>query len=76
MTMGMSRELIRTGKLKHSCYGLAVNTARVELFVPLRFMKLFNLRTYPYERANKTSNSYYDWLLDHDFLLVPVLSII
>jgi arylsulfatase len=55
---------------------LAVNTARVELFVPLRFVKLFNLRTDPYERANKTSNSYYDWLLDHDFLLVPFLSII
>ncbi len=25
----------------------------------------------PYERANITSNTYYDWLLDHAFLLVP-----
>ena len=25
----------------------------------------------PYERAEITSNTYYDWLLDHAFLLVP-----
>jgi len=25
----------------------------------------------PYERASITSNTYYDWLLDHVFLLVP-----
>jgi hypothetical protein len=31
----------------------------------------FNLRTDPYERADITSNTYYDWLLDHAFLLVP-----
>ena len=24
-----------------------------------------------YERANITSNTYYDWLLDHAYLLVP-----
>jgi hypothetical protein len=27
--------------------------------------KLFNLRTDPYERADVTSNTYYDWLIDH-----------
>ena len=32
---------------------------------------IFNLRTDPYERAPITSNTYYDWLLDHAFLLVP-----
>ena len=32
---------------------------------------MFNLRTDPYERADITSNTYYDWLLDHAFLLVP-----
>ena len=32
---------------------------------------IFNLRTDPYERAQITSNTYYDWLLDHAFLLVP-----
>jgi len=30
-----------------------------------------NLRTDPYERAPITSNTYYDWVLDHAFLLVP-----
>jgi len=40
-------------------------------FVTLRVPKLFNLRTDPYERADVTSNTYYDWLMDHIFLLVP-----
>lgn len=42
-----------------------------EPFVTLRVPKIFNLRTDPYERADITSNTYYDWLLDHVFLLVP-----
>ena len=33
--------------------------------------EIFNLRTDPYERADITSNTYYDWLLDHAFQLVP-----
>jgi arylsulfatase len=40
-------------------------------FTNLRVPKIFNLRTDPYERADVTSNTYYDWLLDHAFLLVP-----
>ena len=40
-------------------------------FTTLRLPKMFNLRTDPYERADVTSNTYYDWLLDHAFLLVP-----
>jgi arylsulfatase len=42
-----------------------------EPFVPLRVPKIFNLRTDPFERADVTSNTYYDWLLDHAFMLVP-----
>jgi arylsulfatase len=42
-----------------------------EPFTPLRVPKIFNVRTDPYERADITSNTYYDWLLDHAFLLVP-----
>lgn len=42
-----------------------------EPFTTLRVPKIFNLRTDPYERADVTSNTYYDWLLDHVFLLVP-----
>ena len=40
-------------------------------FTSLRLPKVFNLRTDPYERADVTSNTYYDWLLDHAFLVVP-----
>jgi arylsulfatase A-like enzyme len=40
-------------------------------FTNLRVPKIFNLRTDPYERADVTSNTYYDWLLDHVFVLVP-----
>jgi arylsulfatase len=42
-----------------------------EPFVCLRVPKLFNLRMDPYERADVTSNTYYDWLLDRAFLAVP-----
>jgi len=42
-----------------------------EPFVSLRLPKIFNLRTDPYERADITSNTYYDWIMDHAFLLVP-----
>jgi arylsulfatase len=42
-----------------------------EPFVTLRLPKLFNLRTDPYERADQTSNTYYDWVIDHAFLFVP-----
>ncbi|MEB3971091.1 arylsulfatase [Mycobacterium ulcerans] len=39
-----------------------------EPFIPLRVPKIFNLRIDPYERADITSNTYYDWFLDHDFI--------
>ncbi len=45
--------------------------AWAEPFVPLRLPLLFNLRRDPYERAQKTSNTYYDWLLDRVYLLLP-----
>ena len=42
-----------------------------EPFTHLRVPLIFNLRLDPYERAEITSNTYYDWLLDHAFMLVP-----
>jgi arylsulfatase len=43
-----------------------------EPFVTLRIPKIFNLRTDPYERADITSNTYYDEnILNHAYLLVP-----
>jgi arylsulfatase len=43
----------------------------MEPFVPLRVPLIFNLRRDPYERAEITSNTYYDWMLDRAYLLVP-----
>jgi arylsulfatase A-like enzyme len=39
-----------------------------EPFTPLRVPKIFNLRTDPFERADITSNTYYDWYLDHAYI--------
>ncbi|HYC07588.1 MAG TPA: sulfatase-like hydrolase/transferase, partial [Candidatus Binatia bacterium] len=56
----------------------AEGTLRVwaEPFVPLRVPKLFNLRTDPFERADITSNTYYDWLIDRVFLIIPAQSLV
>jgi arylsulfatase len=32
---------------------------------------MFNLRRDPYERSYRTSNTYYDWVIDRVFFLVP-----
>ncbi|MHC4939242.1 MAG: arylsulfatase [Planctomycetota bacterium] len=40
-------------------------------WVPLRVPMMINLRRDPYERAPFTSNTYYDWMIDRVFLLVP-----
>jgi arylsulfatase len=45
--------------------------AWAEPFVPLRVPLIFNLRRDPYERAQKTSNTYYDWMIDRAYMLVP-----
>ena len=41
-----------------------------EPFVPLRVPGLFNLRTDPFERADVTSNTYYDFILDNAYIAV------
>jgi arylsulfatase len=45
--------------------------AWMEPFVPLRVPLIFNLRRDPYERSQITSNTYFDWLIDRAYLLVP-----
>jgi arylsulfatase len=39
-----------------------------EPFVALRVPRLYNLRTDPFERADITSNTYFDWFIDNDFI--------
>lgn len=38
-------------------------------FITFRVPKLFNLRMDPYERADLTSDQYYAWVVDNDFLV-------
>lgn len=45
-------------------------------FTPLRLPLIFNLRRDPYEQATITSNTYYDWLIDRAYLLVPAQDIV
>ena len=47
-----------------------------EPFVPLRMPKLFNLRTDPFERADTTSNTYYDWFLSRPYLIAAAGGIV
>jgi len=47
-----------------------------EPFVVLRLPKLFNLRTDPYERADVTSNTYYDWLIDNAYLVLAGTAVV
>jgi len=47
-----------------------------EPFVPLRVPKLFNLRTDPFERADITSNTYYQGLIENAFLVFASTAVI
>jgi arylsulfatase A-like enzyme len=49
----------------------AAGTLRVwaEPFTHLRVPKIFNMRKDPYERADITSNTYYDWMIRRAFLI-------
>jgi arylsulfatase len=60
------------------CEQRAQGTLRIwaEPFVCLRLPKLFNLRLDPYERADITSNTYYDWAIQRAFLIVPAQAMV
>jgi len=46
-------------------------------FVPLRFPKIFNLRSDPFERADTDATMYYGkWVADRLFMLVPAQAIV
>lgn len=45
--------------------------AWMEPWTQLRVPLIFNLRRDPYERAYFTSNTYYDWLIDRVYFLIP-----
>ena len=45
-------------------------------FRPLRMPYIFNLRTDPYEQATITSNTYWDWFIDHAWAMYPLPDVV
>jgi len=43
----------------------------MEPWTELRVPIIVNLRRDPYERGYRTSNTYYDWMIDRVYFLVP-----
>jgi arylsulfatase A-like enzyme len=48
----------------------------VEPFVKLRGPKLFNLRRDPFERADENSNTYFDWMISHVYLVCAMQALV
>ena len=49
--------------------------AWLEPFVKLRAPKIFNLRTDPFERADDNSNTYWDWMIDHLWVIYKMQAV-
>lgn len=47
-----------------------------EPFVPLRIPKVFHLRRDPFERADENSNTYYDWMISHAYLVYAMQGLV
>ena len=50
--------------------------AWLEPFVKLRAPKIFNLRTDPFERADDNSNTYWDWMISHIFIIYEMQALV
>jgi arylsulfatase A-like enzyme len=60
--------------MEQRCQGTLLVWA--EPFVPLRVPKIYNLRTDPFERADITSNTYYDWFIYHCYIALAAQGIV
>jgi arylsulfatase len=47
-----------------------------EPLVKLRLPKMFNLRRDPFERADSNSNVYWDWMMNHIFMLYEMQAVV
>jgi arylsulfatase len=47
-----------------------------EPFTTLRLPKLFDLRSDPYERADITSNTYYDWVISQPYVIFAAQTVV
>ncbi len=50
--------------------------AWLEPFVALRAPKVFNLRQDPFERADENSNTYWDWMIDHLWVIYKMQALV
>jgi len=50
--------------------------AWAEPFVKLRVPKVFHLRQDPFERADENSNTYWDWLIDHAWVIYQMQAVV
>jgi arylsulfatase len=48
----------------------------LEPFVELRAPKVVNLRRDPFERSLTDSNTYYDWMIDRIYMVVPAQAVV
>jgi hypothetical protein len=47
-----------------------------EPFVKLRAPKMVNLRHDPFERANENSNTYWDWVISHAYIIYGMQAVV
>jgi hypothetical protein len=48
----------------------------LEPFVPLRAPKIFHLRRDPFERADESSNTYWDWMISHIYVIYAMQGLV
>ena len=48
----------------------------LEPFVHLRAPKIFNLRRDPFERADESSNTYWDWMIPHVYVIYAMQALV
>jgi arylsulfatase len=48
----------------------------MEPFVKLRVPKMFHLRRDPFERADENSNTYFDWMISHAYIMYMMQAIV
>lgn len=47
-----------------------------EPFVKLRVPKMFHLRRDPFERADENSNTYFDWMISHAYIMYAMQAVV
>ena len=48
----------------------------LEPFVHLRAPKIFHLRRDPFERADENSNTYFDWMISHAYIIYAMQAMV